>query len=216
MKNLIKAINNVMKDVENIEKNLNVGAGNNSYKGIADKDVKIALNRSMRNNGLVLFTVKIEPNLKIERWEEKTNYGLKQKQSVFTEVLTTYELMHESGESKLIQGYGHGVDSQDKSAGKATTYALKYALLYQFLVATGELDDADKTHSESIPEPIKAAAVKSTESDKKWITNEQFKATKTSGIKGIKAVFNSNKIKMRDEQKEELQEIYNNLMQSNN
>ena len=216
MKNLVKAIINVMKDVENIEKNLNVGAGNNSYKGIADKDVKIALNRSMRNNGLVLFPVKIEPTLRVERWEEKTNYGLKQKQSVFTEVLATYELMHESGESKLIQGYGHGVDSQDKSAGKATTYALKYALLYQFLVATGELDDADKTHSESIHEPIKAAAVKSTEIVKKWITNEQFEATKVASVKGIEAVFNSAKIKMRPEQKEELQEIYNNLKQSNN
>ena len=33
----------------------------------------------------------------------------------------------------------------DKSAGKATTYALKYALLYLFMVPTGKIDDADKT-----------------------------------------------------------------------
>jgi len=58
--------------------------------------------------------------------------------------------MHESGESKEISGYGHGVDPQDKGAGKATTYALKYALLYTFLVPTGSIDDADKTHSDNI------------------------------------------------------------------
>ena len=48
-------------------------------------------------------------------------------------------------------GYGHGIDSQDKAPGKATTYALKYALLYTFMVATGKIDDADSTHSDDIP-----------------------------------------------------------------
>ena len=33
MKNLIEAVIKVTKEVGNIEKNLNVGAGNNSYKG---------------------------------------------------------------------------------------------------------------------------------------------------------------------------------------
>jgi hypothetical protein len=45
------------------------------------------------------------------------------------------------------------VDTQDKSAGKATTYALKNALLYTFLVPTGTIDDADVTHSETQPIP---------------------------------------------------------------
>ena len=153
MKNLIKAVNAVMQDCENVEKNLSVGVGNNSYKGVADKDVKLIINRSMRKNKLAIFPVKIDPKLTVERWEEKTNYGIKRKAQVFTEVLVTYKLIHESGEEMEIQGYGHGVDSQDKSAGKATTYALKYALLYQFLVATGDIDDADATHSDETQKP---------------------------------------------------------------
>lgn len=215
MKNLIKAINNVMAAVENIEKNLNVGAGNNSYKGVADKDVKLAINRSMRENGLAIFTTKIEPTTRIERWVEKTNYGEKQKQSVFTEVITTYDLVHESGEKQTIQGYGHGVDSQDKSAGKSTTYALKYALLYQFLVSTGELDDTDKIPSDKIPlpQPIKPII---NEAEKVWLTPEQFEKAKSGTSKQIEAVFSSKKIKMRPEQKEELQEIYNNLKSQEN
>ena len=57
----------------------------------------------------------------------------------------------------IVMGYGHGVDSQDKSAGKATTYALKYALLNTFLVPTGDIDDTDNTHSDTYDQPPKTA-----------------------------------------------------------
>jgi hypothetical protein len=53
-------------------------------------------------------------------------------------------------------GYGHGVDPQDKGAGKATTYALKNCLLYTFLTPVGKIDDTDKTHSDEIPSPPKS------------------------------------------------------------
>lgn len=148
---LVQAIVNVMKEVKSIEKNLNVGEGRSSYKGVADKDVKHQIGEAMSRNGLCILPIEIEPKITVERWVEETNYGPKTKQSVFTEVKTKYVLLHESGESMEIVGYGHGVDSQDKSAGKATTYALKYALLYAFMVPTGTIDDADTTHSNDQP-----------------------------------------------------------------
>ena len=58
--------------------------------------------------------------------------------------------MHESGQQIEFAGYGQGVDPQDKSAGKATTYALKYALLYLFMIPTGKIDDADKTQPKKV------------------------------------------------------------------
>jgi hypothetical protein len=154
MKNLATAILNVMKDVKGIDKSMTVGTGNSSYKGVPDQEVKKIIGESMAKNGLTILPVGIEPTTKIERWEEETFFngksnGLKTKQSVFTEVKTTYLLLHESGESMELQGYGHGVDSQDKGAGKATTYALKYTLLYTFLVPTGKIDDSDNEHSEN-------------------------------------------------------------------
>ena len=172
MKNLINAVNNVMSKVGNIEKSLNVGAGKSSYKGVADKDVKHLVGKAMQENNLAMFPIKIEPTTKIERWVENTNYGEKQKQSVFTEVLVTYKLIHESGESIELQGYGHGVDSQDKSAGKATTYAMKYALLYSFMIATGDIDDTDSTHSSEVPtkEVIKKTLPVLTKEHEKWET----------------------------------------------
>ena len=114
--------------------------------------------------GLVIIPVNIEPTLKIDRWTEDTNYGPKQKQQIFSEVKVTFELIHESGESRQIVGYGHGIDSQDKSAGKATTYALKYALLYTFLIPTGQIDDTDNDHSENKDVP----------KQKQTLTDEQF------------------------------------------
>lgn len=180
MKNLIKAVLQVMEKVENIDKSMNVGSGNNSYKGTSDKDVKVAFNKAMRDAGLVILPIKVEPKTTIERWEEIDQWSkinpkpMKSKQSIFTEVVTTYLLAHESGESQEIQGYGQGVDPQDKSAGKATTYALKYALLYTFLTPTGSIDDADKTHSEEHDIPKSKNYAKSKTDVNVWMSQSQF------------------------------------------
>jgi len=153
-KKLHTSINEVMKEVKNIEKGLTVGSGSSAYKGVSDKDVKQIIGQSMAKYGLTCLVVDIQPTLRIDRWVESSQYGDKQKQQVFTEVVCKFKITHaETGESETIVGYGHGVDSQDKSAGKATTYALKNALLYTFLVPTGTIDDADTTHSDTQPIP---------------------------------------------------------------
>lgn len=151
IKNIIPAIIEVMKVVKNIDKNMTVGTGNNSYKGVADKDVKKDIGEAMEKNGLCIIPINIEEETQIDRWEETYNGNAKTKQNVFTKVKVTYLLSHVSGEYMTLVGYGHGVDSQDKGAGKATTYALKNALLYSFMVPTGSLDDTDKIHSDNIP-----------------------------------------------------------------
>jgi hypothetical protein len=159
IKELTLAVIKVMADVKGIEKNLTVGTGGSSYKGVADQDVKKIIGESMQNNGLVILPIGIDETTNVDSWDEAGGqYGPKRKQSVFTKVTATYLLCHTSGEYVEIKGYGHGVDSQDKSAGKATTYALKYALLYTFLVPTGKIDDADNTHSDDIKEAPKPKA----------------------------------------------------------
>ncbi len=159
--NLAKAIIAVMQEVKGIEKSMTIGTGNSSYKGVPDQEVKKIIGDSMAKNGLCILPIGVKPKIQIDRWEETAfdNYQkkevTKQKQSVFTEVTTEYLLLHKSGESQVLSGYGHGIDSQDKGAGKSTTYALKYVLLYTFLVPTGKIDDADNTHSDSIETPVK-------------------------------------------------------------
>ena len=153
MKNIAKAILNVMNEVKGIDKSMTVGSGSNSYKGVPDQEVKKVIGEAMAKNGLCILPTKVTPKTTIDRWEHTDNYGTKMKQNITTEVTTEYLLLHESGESISLSGYGHGMDSQDKGAGKATTYALKYVLLYTFLVPTGKIDDADVHHSETIATP---------------------------------------------------------------
>ena len=176
--NLAKAIIAVMKEVKGIEKSMTVGSGNNSYKGVSDKDVKNVIGAAMAANGLCIMPIETNSKTQIDRWEELDTYSkvagaTKQKQSIFTEVETKYLLLHTSGESQVISGYGHGVDNQDKGAGKASTYALKYALLYTFLVPTGTIDDADKTHSDEHSTP-KPAPKKEVEKEYLNINSEKF------------------------------------------
>lgn len=157
---LHESIINVMKAVKNIDKSMTVGSGQNSYKGVADKDVKYIIGSAMAENNLTCLPIDIQPKVQIDRWEAQETYNgntqIKQKQSIFTEVIAKFLITHSlTNESLTIVGYGHGVDTQDKSAGKATTYALKNALLYSFLVPTGAIDDTDKTHSSTIEVPQK-------------------------------------------------------------
>ena len=153
MKQLTKAVIAVMKEVRGMEKNSRVGQGGHAYNGTKDQDVKEVFNEALSKHGLIMFPKDIDEHTQVDRWEEKTNYGIKQKQSVFTKVKVHYTLMHESGEEVTVCGYGHGVDPQDKAAGKATTYAMKNALLYTFLTPVGKIDDTETTHSNEIPTP---------------------------------------------------------------
>lgn len=154
MKEISKAIIQVMKAVKGMEKNSNVGTGNNSYKGTKDQDVKEVFNTEMAKAGLCVIPIGIEDETTVSRWEQTYNGNVQQKQSVFTKVKAKYMLLHTSGESIEGMGYGHGVDSQDKGAGKATTYALKNFLLYMGLTPVGKIDDTDTTHSDDIQSPV--------------------------------------------------------------
>lgn len=153
---LHKALVEVMKAVKNIDKSMTVGEGKNSYKGVSDKDVKYAIGNAMAENNITCLPIDYKVTSKIDRWEENNGNYSKMKQSVFVEVVAWYKLTHSlSGESQVIVGSGHGVDSQDKAIGKATTYSLKNALLYSFLVPTGAIDDTDNTHSDNLEVPKK-------------------------------------------------------------
>jgi len=150
---IVKSILKVMEEVKGIDKSLTVGSGQYSYKGVSDQEVKKVIGTAMQKNGLTIIPTEMEVESTLSKWTDVYNGQEKRKQSIFTEVKTKYLLIHESGETLELCGYGHGIDSQDKSAGKATTYALKYCLLYTFLVPTGKIDDADNEHSNNIDVP---------------------------------------------------------------
>ena len=159
-KNLALAVINVMNAVKGMEKNSRVGTGKNAYDGTKDQDVKEVFNKALVDNGLCIFPIDIKETTQIDRWEENTEYGAKTKQSVFTKVVVKYLMLHISGESIELCGYGQGVDTQDKGAGKSTTYSLKNLLIATFMTPVGKIDDTDLTHSDDYPTPQKPKKVK--------------------------------------------------------
>jgi len=159
-KNLALAVINVMNAVKGMEKNSRVGTGKNAYDGTKDQDVKEVFNKALSENGLCIMPIDIKETTQIDRWEETTQYGVKMKQSVFTKVVVKYLMLHISGESVELCGYGQGVDTQDKGAGKSTTYSLKNLLIATFMTPVGKIDDTDLTHSDDYPTPQKPKKVK--------------------------------------------------------
>lgn len=159
MTEITKAIILVMDEVNNIEKTLSVGTGNSSYRAMSDSQVRNELKKAMMKNGLCIVPTSVQATTRIDRWEEEDQYSnqtpkaKKTKQSIFTDAHTTYTLLHISGEQIELAGYGQGVDTQDKGAGKATTYALKNVLLDTFLIIKGDDMDTDSTHSNDYAVP---------------------------------------------------------------
>ena len=151
MTEITKAIIQVMDEVNNIEKTTTVGSGSYGYKAVSDSLVRNELKKSMAKHGLAIVPTSVQATTKTDRWEE----GGKIKQSIFTDAHTTYTLLHISGEQIELAGYGQGVDTQDKGAGKATTYALKNVLLDTFLIIKGDDMDTDSTHSNDYAVPQK-------------------------------------------------------------
>lgn len=159
MENIAKAINKVMEEVWGLWKSLTVWTGNNSYKWVSASEAYDTIRKSMIKNWLSIIPSWVSSKIKIDRWEEvdawskTTPKAMKTKQSVFTDVDTTYLLLHDSWEFTTVAWYGQWVDSQDKGAWKATTYALKNALINIFLIPTGDMYDTEDTHSKDIEVP---------------------------------------------------------------
>lgn len=162
IKNIAAAIIAVMNEVKSIDKAMTVGTGNSAYKGVSDESVKTAIGQAMAKNGLAIVPTDVQATERIDRWEDNG----RMKQQVFNSVHTKYLLLHTSGEWIELAGHGHGTDTQDKAAGKATTYALKYTMLYTFMVATARIDDSDATHSDSHAVPEKQ------QDDKPWLNTK--------------------------------------------
>ncbi len=183
MQELSKAIIEVMKEIDWVAKSMTLWSWSNSYKWVSDKDVKQLIRESMIKNWLSILPTDVESKIQIDRWEEVDPYSksvpkdMKSKQSIFTEVTTKYILLHTSWESMEIAWYGQGVDTQDKWAGKATTYALKNTLLNLFLVPTWV--DTDNTHSDEYDIPKKknevwAKTAKQEQMPEKWFNESDF------------------------------------------
>ena len=179
---LIAALIKAKNEADKIEKDMTVGSGGYSYKGVSEKIVKKATKTALINNGLTIVPIDIQEETIVDRWEEK---GYR-KQSVFTKVKIVYRIYHVSGQSITAMSIGHGVDAQDKGAGKCTTYAYKILLINLFDLYSG--DDTDNTHSKDYPVPT---TPKTTVPKKYKLPDAKFEDLKALSIQELTTTYNN-------------------------
>ena len=170
---LAKKIYDIMCATESLQKDLNVGTGNSSYKAIGEASVLNMLKPLFKQHKLICIPKdgSIEENI----LTYVDGYG-KNKLRAITQLKVCFMLVDiETGESVDIVGFGNGADSQDKGSGKAWTYAYKSLLQKTFCLFSGE--DTDNTHSDDIGKDIEKEQLKVTTAQLKEVLGDNEQAT---------------------------------------
>lgn len=110
------------------------------YKYVMASQVADTIREKLAGHGIIIV-----PGDILLLSEEKSPSG---KQTVLTFKYSWHLIDGESGQQITIFSLGSGADAGDKHVYKATTGALKYALLTTFLIPTG--DDPENDSSEAL------------------------------------------------------------------
>lgn len=110
-----------------------------NYQYASDEMIVGAIRDAVIKHGLAIFPSQTE----CSEIMSKTAKGQDQ---IITKLKMEFELVDtESGESKVVSFYGYGSDTGDKGIYKASTGCEKYFLMKQFLIATPDDPEFDKT-----------------------------------------------------------------------
>lgn len=147
--NIYERLLNISNDLQTIAKNLEVSMGKNGkYKAVGEADVL----RNVKPLELKhrVYSYPIEREIIESGTLESTDYNGNVKKQLFERIKVTYRFINIDNPKEYIDitSYGDGIDSGDKSVGKAMTYADKYALLKAYKIVTG--DDPDQEGSQEL------------------------------------------------------------------
>jgi len=140
----------IMDEVGAVEKNRrNTQGSGYNFRGI--DDLYLALQKHLASNG-VFFTPEV---IKSEREERLSKAG---GNLIYTILLVKYKFYADDGSFFEATTVGEAMDSGDKSANKAMSAALKYALLQIFCIPTEEDKDTENHSHEVKPLGITSQA----------------------------------------------------------
>jgi len=139
---IYKALTTINKEVGVIKKDQRNQQQGFNYRGI--DDIMNELHSLFAKNEVLIF-----PNvLNVESTERQNKSG----GTLFcVKAKIRFDFIHSSGEGASCTLVGEAMDSGDKAVTKATSIALKYALLQMFLIPTTEDKDPDGTTHEVRP-----------------------------------------------------------------
>jgi hypothetical protein len=151
--NLYQKINEIKKEVGRVAKDVTVGSGRNSYKATSHDAVLQAVNTLMINHNVISWVEDVDHTMTREAYDAvdyNTKAMIKKYRSITSvKVRQCFCNADDPKECLYVTSVGHGDDPSDKGAGKAYSYAVKYAYLKLFGLATGENDEARHDYSQT-------------------------------------------------------------------
>lgn len=141
-KKIFAAIPKIMSEVGAIGKNRDNKMQGYSFRGI--DDVYNALQGPLAKHG-VFYAPKVLDQVREERQTAKG--GL----LIYTILKVEFTFFADDSSSFSVQTIGEAMDSGDKSANKAMSAALKYALLQVFCIPTDEPKDTENETHQPLP-----------------------------------------------------------------
>jgi hypothetical protein len=146
--NIYEKLSAISNELSTVAKNLEVGYGKNKFKAVKEGDVLKAVKPLEAKYGVYSYPHS-RSIIESGQIESVNSDGIVKKQ-LFERIETVYRFVNidKVDEYVDITTYGDGIDSQDKSVGKAMTYGDKYALLKAYKIVTG--DDPDQNTSEDL------------------------------------------------------------------
>lgn len=148
-KNIYERLLLISTELQTVAKNLEVSMGKNGkYKAVGEADVLRAVKPLELKHRV--YSYPIEREIIESGTLESLDYNGNVKKQLFERIRVVYRFINIDKPEEFIDitSYGDGIDSGDKSVGKAMTYADKYALLKAYKMVTG--DDPDQEASNDL------------------------------------------------------------------
>lgn len=146
--NIYSKLSAISVELSTVAKNLEVGMGKSSYKAVGEADILRAVKPLEQKYGV--YSYPDERDIIENGVIESTDYNGNTRKQFFERIKVVYRFINIENPDEFIDitSYGDGIDSGDKSVGKAMTYADKYALMKAYKIVTG--DDPDQKASEEL------------------------------------------------------------------
>lgn len=152
--NIYQRLLKITEELKTVEKNLSVPVTQKtSYKAVSERDVLDAVKPLEVKYGVYSYAYdrKIIENGELTSTRKDYQTGeVKELKQLYMRLEVVYRFVNVDNPEEYVEikTYGDGIDSGDKAAGKAMTYADKYALLKAYKISTGE--DPDQEPSDEL------------------------------------------------------------------
>lgn len=147
--NIFERVALITAEIGSVAKDLKVGEGEKSYQATSEGSVLSAVKPLEEKYRVFSYATSREKETQIIEKEYTWNGQQRKIRLVKVDITATYRFVNIDKPDEYIEtiSYGTGLDTGDKAAGKAMTYADKYALMKTYKISTGNANDPDSYSS---------------------------------------------------------------------